>query len=200
MTVLNAASLAPGPVAAGMLLLIEGSGISPTQIPDSTVAFGPNPAQIVSADSTGILVLAPPAILGLGSVPIEIIYQNSVIASILVPVANEAPALFTGSAAAGNQAAANNQDGSLNSQSNPAARGSIVSLYGTGLGISGDPVSVTFDGYAAQVLYAGPVANYPGLFQVNAQVPSGYAPTGDLTVVVTVGTSPSQAGVLIWVD
>ena len=152
-TVLNAASLAPGPVAAGMLLLIEGTGISPSQIPDTTIAFGPNPARIISADSTGILVLAPSAIAGMGSTSIEIIYQNTVIASIQVPVANEAPGLFTGSAgpaAANNQAAADNQDGSLNSQTNPAARGSIVSLYGTGLGISGDPVSVTFDSYTAR--------------------------------------------------
>ncbi len=202
-TIVNAASLAPGPVAAGMLLLIGGSGISPTQIPATAIAFGPNPARIISADANGILVLAPAAIAGLDSVPVEILYQNNVIATVEVAVANEAPALFTdstGQAALGNQAAANNQDGSLNSQSNPAARGSIISLYGTGLGISSDPVSVTFDNYSAQILYAGPAANYPGLFQINAQVPSGYLPIGDLTVVVTIGTSPTQAGVLVWVD
>jgi uncharacterized protein (TIGR03437 family) len=202
-TIVNAASLTPGPVAAGMLLLIGGTGISPSQISDTAIAFGPNAARIVSAGANGILVLAPPAIAGLGSVPVEIIYQNTVIVTIQVAVANEAPALFvdaTGQTAVGSQAAANNQDGSLNSQGNPAPRGSVVSLYGTGLGISNDPVSVTFDNYTAPILYAGPAANYPGLFQINAQVPSGYLPTGDLTVVVTVGTSPTQTGVLVWVD
>jgi uncharacterized protein (TIGR03437 family) len=196
-TIVNAASLAPGPVAAGMLLLIGGTGLSPAQIPDTAVAFGPNPARIVSAGANGILVLAPPAIAGLGSVPVEVIYQNTVIVTIQVAVANEAPALFVDSTG---QAAANNQDGSLNSQSNPAPRGSVISLYGTGLGTSGDPVSVTFANYSTPILYAGPVDNYPGLFQINAQVPSGYLPTGDLTVVVTVGTSPTQTGVLVWVD
>jgi len=196
-TVVNAASLAPGPVAAGMLLLIGGAGISPAQIPDSAIAFGPNPARILSADTSGILVVAPAAIVGLGSVPIEIIYQNTVIATIPVAVAEAAPALF---ADAAGEAAANNQDGSINSAGNAAARGSVISLYGTGLGISGDAVTVTLDGYSAQVLYAGPVANYPGLFQINAQVPSGYLPTGALGVVVTVGISPSQAGVTVWVD
>jgi uncharacterized protein (TIGR03437 family) len=196
-TIVNAASLAPGPVTADMLLLIGGSGISPAQIPDTAIAFGPNPARILSADSSGILVLAPAAIAGLGSVPIEIIYKNTVIATIPVAVADAAPALF---ADATGQAAANNQDGSINSAADAAARGSVISLYGTGLGISSDAVSVTLDGYSAQVLYAGPVADYPGLFQINAQVPSGYLPTGDLSVVVTVGTSPSQAGVKVWVD
>ena len=196
-TIVNAASLAPGPVAAGMLLWIGGTGISPAQIPDSAIAFGPNPARILSADTSGILVVAPAAIAGLGSVPIEIIYRNTVIATIPVAVADAAPALF---ADAAGEAAANNQDGSINSAGNAAARGSVISLYGTGLGISGDAVSVMLDGYSAQVLYAGPVANYPGLFQINTQVPSGYLPTGALSVVVTVGTSPSQTGVTVWVD
>ena len=196
-TVVNAASLVPGPVTAGMLLLISGTGLSPAQIPDTIVAFGPNPGLILSADTNGILVIAPAAIAGTASVSIEVLYQNAAIATIPVAVADAAPALF---ADATGQAAANNQDGSLNMQGNPAARGSVVSLYGTGLGISNDPVTVAFDNYTAPVLYAGPVAGCPGLFQVNAQVPSGYAPTGDLIVTVTVGSSPSQAGVMIWVD
>lgn len=196
-TVVSAASLTPGPVTAGMLLLIGGTGLSPTEIPDTIVAFGPNPGLILSADTNGILVIAPAAIAGTASVSIEVLYQNAAIATIPVAVADAAPALF---ADATGQAAANNQDGSLNMQGNPAARGSVVSLYGTGLGISNDPVTVAFDNYTAPVLYAGPVAGCPGLFQVNAQVPSGYAPTGDLIVTVTVGSSPSQAGVMIWVD
>jgi uncharacterized protein (TIGR03437 family) len=196
-TVVNAASLAPGPVAAGMLLLIGGSGLGPAQIPDTAIAFGPYPARILSADANSILVVAPAPIAGLASVPIEILYQNAVIASLPVAVVDSAPALFADSTG---QAAANNQDGSINSASNPAARGSVISLYGTGMGISSDAVTVTFDGYSSQVQYAGPVANYPGLFQINAQVPSGYLPAGDLTVVVTVGTSPSQQGITIWVD
>lgn len=202
LTIVNAASFLPGPIAPGMLLWIGGSGISPAQIPDTTIAFGPDAGRIISADSSGIEVLAPSTIAGSASVPIEILYQSTVVASIPVAVANEAPGLFTspGQAATNNQAAANNQDGSVNAQANPAARGSVVALYGTGLGIAGDPVSVSIGNYPAQVLYAGPAAAYPGLFQINVQVPSGYAPTGDLPVVVTVGTSPTQSGTLLWVD
>jgi uncharacterized protein (TIGR03437 family) len=196
-TVVNAASLDPGPVSAGMMLLIGGTGIGPSQIPNTAIAFGSNAAYILSGDSNGILVVAPSAIAGLGSVPIEILYQNAVIATVPVAVADAAPALFTN---APGQAAVNNQDGTINSTANPAPRGSVISLYGTGMGVSGGAVTVTIDGFTAPVLYAGPVANYPGLFQINAQIPSGYLPTGDLNVVVRVGTSPSQAGVDVWVD
>ncbi len=58
--VVNAASLVPGPVAAGMLLLITGTGITPAQIADTAITFGPNPARILSGDANGILVLTPP--------------------------------------------------------------------------------------------------------------------------------------------
>ncbi len=196
-TILNAASLAPGPIAAGMLVLIGGTGITAAQLGETTIAFSSNPARVISANASGILVVAPTIIAGSGSVTIQIVYQDNVIASVPVAVADATPALFADSSG---QAAANNPDGSLNSKSNPAARGSIVSLYGTGLGISGDPVSVTLANFTAQVLYAGPSAEYPGLFQINVQVPAGYLPTGDLAVVVTVGSSPSQSGVSIWVN
>ena len=196
-TVVNAASLAPGPIAAGMLLLIKGTGVAPEQISDTIVAFGPNPGRILSADSDGILVLTPAAIAGSGSTSVEVIYQSAVLATIPVAVTDAAPALFADSTG---QAEANDEDGSLNSQTNAAPRGSIVSLYGTGLGVSNQPVSAAFNNFPAQVLYAGPAAGLPGLFQVNVQVPSGYLPTGDLQVTVTVGSSPSQPGVMFWVD
>jgi uncharacterized protein (TIGR03437 family) len=192
----NAASLAPGPVAPGMLLFVRHTGIAPASIGDTQVIFGTIPAHILSADVNGLLVMAPIEIAGLNSVTIQVVYQGAGIASVPVAVAASAPALFADSS---DQAAANNADGTLNSAANPAARGSVIELYGTGLGISGAPVTVTIGGYNADVLYAGPVSAYPGLFQINASVPSGYLAPGDLPVVVRVAGSSSQAGVSVWV-
>ena len=107
-----------------------------------------------------------------------------------------------------------NQDGSINSDQNPAPRGSIVVLYATGegqtnpAGVTGQPaqspfpkpvlpVSLTIGGIAAGVLWAGEAPGFVGLLQINAQVPSGFVPPGDLPVVLTVGTYQSQAGVTI---
>lgn len=187
----NAASLTPGPIAPGTLVLLRNAPSGATQ-----VVFGSSAAQILSTGSSGVLVIAPQQIAGMTSVTINVLNQQITLASIPVTVADAAPALF---AASSGQAAANNQDGTLNSQSNPAARGSIISLYGTGLGTA-TAASVTIEGYAAQVQYAGPVAGYPGLFQINAQVPGGFLAPGDRMVIVTAGQLSSQAGVTVWIN
>jgi uncharacterized protein (TIGR03437 family) len=199
----NDATLAPGPVAPGMLVLLLNTGLVPTQIADTQILFGPTPGsgsagQILSADSNGVLVVAPQAIAGLGSLTISVLYQGVSIASIPVTEADSAPTLFASSSG---QAAADNQDESINSQSNPAPRGSIISLYGTGLGLAGvGTTTVTVEGYSATVLYAGPVSAYPGLFQINLQVPAGFLPPGNSTVIVSVGQASSQPGITVWVD
>jgi uncharacterized protein (TIGR03437 family) len=195
----NDATLAAGPIAPGMLVLLLNTGLLPAQIVDTLVLFGPTAVgRILSADSTGVLVVAPQEIAGLGSLTINVLYQGASIASIPVTEADSAPALF---ANATGQAAADNQDGSVNSETNPAPRGSVISLYGTGLGLAAAATTtVTVEGYSATVLYAGPVSAYPGLFQINIQVPAGFLPPGNSTVIVSVGQASSQAGVTVWVD
>ncbi len=195
----SAASLVSGPIAPGMLVLLLNTGILPTQIADTLILFGSTAVgRILSADSNGVLVVAPQEIAGLGSLTINILYKEVLIGSIPMTEADSAPALFTNSSG---QAAANNQDGSINSQSNPAPRGSVISLYGTGLGLAGAAsTTVAIEGYSAAVLYAGPVPAYPGLFQINIQVPAGFLPPGNLSAVVSVGQSSSQSGVTVWVD
>ena len=92
-----------------------------------------------------------------------------------------------------------NQDGSLNSTANPAPAGSIISIFGTGEGVTGLPFSVTIGGYGATIFYEGPSGNYPGMFQINAQVPGGYFAGGTLPIVVGVGTFFTQQGLTVTV-
>jgi uncharacterized protein (TIGR03437 family) len=73
-------------------------------------------------------------------------------------------------------------DGSIISDRNPARVGQIISIYGTGLGVSAAPTGVTIDGKSAQVLYAGPAPNYPGLDQINAVVPAGVSGQSQLVI------------------
>jgi uncharacterized protein (TIGR03437 family) len=103
-----------------------------------------------------------------------------------------------------------NQDGTLNSSTNPAARGSIVSLYGTGLGAEvpqlpdgylaistpySSPVlspSVTIGGQNATILYAGDAPTLPtGVFQINVQIPASINAGATTVFVGTVGSSTS---------
>jgi uncharacterized protein (TIGR03437 family) len=129
-----------------------------------------------------------------------------------VPVVGAAPGLFLLSGA-GNQAAALNQDGTVNSMSNPAKRGSVVSVFGTGGGTT-NPAGVTggnaplsppeflsgtvtaaFGPNAADVQFAGAAPSLvSGVFQVNIVIPPNL-PTGlsSWPVTVKVGDAASPA-------
>ncbi len=183
-TAVNAASLTPGPVVPGMLLALLGAGSV------SDVSFNGIDAPILSSSSTEVLVRVPVALEGVQTVQIAVDQIPPIIANVV----DAAPALF---ANASGQAAVINQDGTLNSPSNPAARGSIVTLFGTGEGVTGLPFTLLIAGYTGSILYAGPSGNYPGMFQINAQVPSGYLTAGTFPVVVDVGSFPTQAGLTI---
>jgi uncharacterized protein (TIGR03437 family) len=180
----NAASLTPGPIAPGMLMDLLGITTA-TQVLFNTIS-----APILATNP--VLVRAPVSLAG--TVQITVTNEGAQIAQIVANVVDAAPALFANSSG---QAAIVNQDGTLNSPSNPAPRGSVISLFGTGEGVTGLPFSVAIGGYAASVLYAGPSGNYPGMFQINAQVPSGYFGGGTLPIVVDVGTFTTQLGLTV---
>jgi uncharacterized protein (TIGR03437 family) len=127
-----------------------------------------------------------------------------------------APGLFTMENGTG-QAVAVNQDGTLNAPGNPAARGSIMTLYATGEGQTlprgADgvpaqsplpkpvlPVQVRIGGLPVEVLYAGSAPGFVGLMQINVRVPAGFVPSGALQVVLYVGGASSQPGVTVSVE
>jgi uncharacterized protein (TIGR03437 family) len=193
--VLNAASLLPGPIAPGMLIALRGTGLSSAE--GVEVLFDQIAAPILSTSATQLVIQAPAAIATQQSVQIDARSAGSSIGGVTVNVVPAAPALFADSIG---QAAATNVDGALNSASNPAPRGSIVTLYGTGEGVGGLPVSVTIGGFGAEVLYAGPAAGYLGLLQLNVRVPSGYFAGGALPVSLIIGQAASQPGVTIAVQ
>jgi uncharacterized protein (TIGR03437 family) len=181
----NAASLTPGPIAPGMLLALLGAGSTVTAVSFNAIA-----APILSVTSSEVLVRVPVSLEGVQSVQISI----NQIPQITANIVDAAPALFANSTG---QASVLNQDGTLNSSSNPALRGSIITLFGTGEGVTGLPFYLSIGGYSGSILYAGASGNYPGMFQINAQVPSGYLSAGTFPVVVNVGPFPTQAGLTI---
>jgi len=91
--------------------------------------------------------------------------------------------------------AVENQDDSVNDASNPAAKGSVIQIFATGYGpLDGSgsaPVAVFFADTPAQVLYSGPVASLPALWQINAQVPAGVA--GQVPIYLMAGGLASNA-------
>jgi uncharacterized protein (TIGR03437 family) len=193
----NAASLQTGPLAPGMLLDLLGTGLVPSDAAQTQVLFGTISAPMLSLDNSRLLVRVPTELEGQQSVNIQILNQNRPLAQVPASVVDAAPALYVDTS--GNLIAAN-QDGSYNSIANPVGRGSIVVFFGTGEGVTGLPISVAIGGYAADVLYSGPVSGYPGLLQINARVPAGYVAPGAMSVVVAVGTASTQSGLNIFVN
>jgi len=133
--------------------------------------------------------------------------------AVTIPVATAAPGIFVLNSAG--QGAILNQDGSVNSTTNPAAPGSIISIFATGegqtnpAGVDGFiaqgpvampllPVTVQIAGQNAQVPYAGAAPGEPsGVLQVNAMIPAT-VPTGtSVPVVIMVGTAISQGNVTV---
>ena len=158
-SIVNAASLS-GPLAPGMLARIDGI------VPDEVRFDG-----IAAVRVSDQVVVVPPSVKT-GLIPVDI---GSVHLEVAVVAAS--PALFV----------AVNEDGSVNDANHPADRGSVLILYGTGEGREGLPLSVHMGAYAADVLYSGSVVNYPGLWQVNVRIPSGFFVPGSHALTVTVG-------------
>ncbi len=189
-SLVNAASLTGGSVAPGEIVSIFGSGFDAK---NSQVLFDSQQATIFYASATQINALAPAALKPGTTTNVTVNVGGTAVAGLSVPVAAAAPGIF---AAPGGQVAATNEDGSYNSASNPAARGSVVTFYATGdggLGASG----VTVGAYAATVLFSGPAPGFPGLMQVNARIPAGFLPPGIQPLGLWVGNKASQTGVTI---
>ena len=175
------------------------------------------PAPLVYASAGQTTAIVPYSVAGKTSTQMVVVYQGRASSPVTLPVTAAAPALFSGDSSGKGNGAILNQDNSPNSSSNPAAKGSIVILFGTGEGqtnpggIDGrvaatvfpkplGNVTVTIGGIQANVAYAGAAPFLvAGVFQINVTVPQGAA-SGAATVVVTVGSASSQPGLTVAVQ
>lgn len=138
--------------------------------------------------------------------------------TVSVPILPRAPRLFTVAMDGKGPAIVVHADYRLVSASAPAVPGEVVLIYLTGLGAvtpaikEGDPggdggllgplnyvtepVTVEVNGLPATVLYAGLAPGFPGLYQINAQLPSILA-GGALPLVVKTASATSQSNVTL---
>jgi uncharacterized protein (TIGR03437 family) len=225
-TVSNAATFQADPIVAGEIVSIWGSNLGPaaglgaqfdstgklmTQLGGNSVLFNGVPAPLYYVGSSQINAEVPEEVLGSASVLVQVQSNGVTQDAANVKVAPTDPGLF----AYNNQAAALNQDYSVNGPNHPAAAGSIIVLFGTGFGatqpldVTGVPaqpplgvpiayVTVTIGGIPAPVLFAGDAPGFVGLTQINARVPAGV--TGQPQVIVAAGSASSPAGIPIYVQ
>ena len=219
-SVVNAASLAPGPVAPGEVVTIFGAGMGPqtgvsadatgtlgTQLGSVQVFFDGTPAPLFYAQAGQINVQAPFTVAAQSTTNIQVVYQGAAVNSVSSVVAAAAPGVFP---------TAINQDGSYNSASHPAVAGSYLTIFATGSGLTNGkdvagqaasapyappalPVSVTVAGIMAPIAWAGSAPGLVGLLQVNLVVPGPYLPSGATPLQLTVGIAAAPL-ITVWVQ
>jgi uncharacterized protein (TIGR03437 family) len=233
----NAASFLSTGFSPGMLFTLAGTGLGTpaiagiqldssgnvaTSVEGTQVLVDGVPAPLIYVSPTVVNGVAPYELASKAGqvVLVQVVYNN--VAGNVYPVLVTAtdPGIFY---SAGGQGAILNQDFGYNSASNPAAKGSFISLYCTGegqtipAGIDGHvsnetsdklarpvaSVSLTIGGIpvpASDILYAGAAPqSVAGVLQVTAKVPLTAA-SGNVPVVLTVGNQSSQPGVTVAVQ
>ena len=177
----NAASGAPGIVAPGSIASLYGTALPSSPTLNVNGVNAPIFAAISSQINFQVPFETPP-----GAATVNLMANGSMIGSATVTVQALAPGLFM---QPGGVAAALNQDYSVNGPSKPAAAGSVIAAYLTGLGPVQPPVptgaaapsstlsrttgavTATIGNAAAAVQFAGLAPGFPGLYQVNILVP-----------------------------
>ena len=214
--VVNAAGFTRGmPLAPGSLASVfgrftgadTGSASSlplPRQLGNTEVRIGDKAAPLLFV-SPGQINFQVPGQLERSQQAVEVRVAGQRVARGSVTVVPTAPGLF----------AAVNENGRVNSPSNPARRGQVVQIFGTGQGAVTPPVedgaaspsdplsrsnqqpSVYFGGRLGTTPFSGLAPGFSGLWQINAVIPSE-APTGaNVSVAVIHGLVSNEIPIAI---
>jgi uncharacterized protein (TIGR03437 family) len=228
-SIVNSASGVGGLIAPGELVTIfglalgpqtgvqPGAGALPTTLGGTTVTINGTAVPILYSSYYQVNVQIPFSVPA-GSARLQVQGPSGSTGTLSVDVLSSAAGLFTSQTNGRGPALAVNQDGTVNSASNPASRGSYVSLFATGLGAvtpavsegqitPGTPLSNTnaavtavIAGLTAPVQFAGLAPGYVGLYQINVQVPATAASGADRVFLVMPNGFSSQPGVFIYVQ
>lgn len=217
--VVNAGSYSPSAISPGAAVSIFGTNLGctpagatsiPLPVSLSSVSVQINGTAIPLYYVSGTQINAQiPYETATGSASLTVTGPGGTSAAITIPVVVAAPGIFSSSG----QAAAFNQDFTVNSSSNPAKTGSVVTVFFTGPGPLSQSVttgaaipnpppyvtatlanSATIGGLDAPVYFMGMSPGLVGLAQANLTVPNLAA--GTYPVVITIGGVSSQSATL----
>lgn len=223
----GATPLAPGSIVSifGKGLVEASAHASTTPLPRTLggikVLVGGHEAPLIAviADAGSgydqINLQVPFEVSGKASVDVVVVRGDVVSSSEAVAIAPGVPALFTANQGGSGPVAALHADYTAVTAANAAKRGRVISLFATGLGQvqphvrTGEPpsnlthaegnIEVRIGGRSARVDWAGHAPLYPGLYQINVEVPAD-APSGSVEVSVSVNGTSSEAGTTIYVE
>jgi uncharacterized protein (TIGR03437 family) len=228
--IVNAASVSgAGNVAPGEMLSIVGINIGPnpsvsapagaalpTSLGGTSVTINGVPAPVAYSSSFRVDVQAPFNLTPGTTVPLQVTSNGQVGPQITLNVTDAVPGVYTNSIGGPGPVSATNQNGNVNSQLNPAAKGSVIVFYASGLGavapalaagavppntplstVVGE-VAAFIGGVSAQVQFAGLAPGLPGIYQINVQVPlTARSGTQDLVIYSNGVASQERATIFI---
>jgi uncharacterized protein (TIGR03437 family) len=199
----------------------------PRTLADTQVLFNGEPAPLYAVTPTQINFVVPMKAPTSGFADIQVVQQSTgrIFAATTVAMNTVSPAILMQTFDGQNrQAAVINQDGTVNSPSNPAKRGSYIQIYATGQGfvpeaaeIDGEVVSGDFrsrgnlrvningayledfianpaDRPKSEWLYAAGLSQYPGLWYINVWVPSGVLANKEVPILLLYNNVTSSDG------
>ena len=175
----NAASHLTDAISPGETILVTGAGFTPgAQLQIDGVAVSP-----LTVTSSAINAVVPPTLSGTYAA-VQVTSGGALSNQVLSAVTPASPGLFSADSTGTGQGYILNADGTLNTPANPAATGSRITIYATGVGplsftdgyaVTQYPVSVFIDGFYCNGVsaVAGPVAGFPGnVYQLTVYVPN----------------------------
>jgi uncharacterized protein (TIGR03437 family) len=224
-SIANAANYSTGSVSPGEIVTLFGTNLGPSpivtlQVDKGTVTnnlggtqvfFDEVAAPMIYTLAGQVSAVVPYAVAGKSSTKVQVQYQGTASNTQTVNVQAASPAIFTLDASGSGPGAILNQDSTINSSANPAARGSVIAIYLTGGGVTNPASSdgavtgapppvlaqtptVKIGGVDAVVKYAGAAPGaVAGLTQINVEVPAGASPGLGLPVVIKIGDFSSTA-------
>ena len=168
-TVTNAASGASGPISAGEIVTLKGTGMGPstglgpvltadgkveTTVAFTRAFFDGFPAAILYTSSGQINTVVPYEISGRPTIQVQVENQGLRSQALTVSTISAAPGIFTVDSTGIGQGAILNQDSTPNSVTNPAGVGSVVQIFATG---EGQTLPLGIDGSVAGATLPKPV-------------------------------------------
>jgi uncharacterized protein (TIGR03437 family) len=224
-SVANAFSFLPGAIAPGEIVALSvgnydpgtfiDAGLAPqkpldTQLAGTRVLFDGQPAFMSLVSAGQVICFAPSGLAGKTSTQVQVEFQGQVSNALSVSVSPTALGLLSADGSGTGLANARNEDGTPNSATNPAARGSLVTVFFTGAGITSPPepdgmvvsnaghqpvANITLSGIPVE--FVGSLPGFvPGIFEMIARVPT--QPTGVSSYHFAVASSSSISQVLFF--
>ncbi|MBC8164681.1 MAG: hypothetical protein H7Y20_02280 [Bryobacteraceae bacterium] len=217
----------PGPLAPGLLIqlrgldlqlksashaFLDGSGRLPTSMAEAAVLFGGRPGALLRVSNSEIDVMVPYEIAGQTMTSVQIRYNGSFSAPLLLPIVPARPEILR--IPEDPRSFARLITWEPVTRDRPVTRGSLITLATSGLGavtplldsltvvdravpaLFSSPIQVTIGGNPAEVLFVGPMPGQaPGIIQISFRVPQELP--GDEEIFVHVGDVRSQPGMAV---